>query len=371
MMARGLPLVAVVMMTGCISIKVDPPDTLPMTDFSLSDILTDGFTQSSVPTDPSGDPSTITVTDTETTISPTDPTETMTDPTEPTDPTLPPGCGNGVVEGGEECDDGDDSNEDDCLTNCFLAFCGDGFVRAGVETCDDANSNPDDGCTNECVATGCGNGVVNEGEECDDGNQTNTDGCLNICVLATCGDNVVQAGVEACDDGNQSNTDTCVGACQSATCGDTFVQSGVEECDDGNDDPNDGCDECDAGDLPPECQGISVVDDATRNIDSSETIECDEGLPADGQWTRFTGGAGTTMPLSPPSTFSCGAHAPGWLNGALPTEADGIVDRQVCFNWDGNMCNWKISIQVRDCGPFTMFRLFPVPACALRYCSTD
>jgi cysteine-rich repeat protein len=110
--------------------------------------------------------------------------------------------------------------------------CGDGFVRAGVETCDDANSNPDDGCTNECVATGCGNGVVNEGEECDDGNQTNTDGCLNICVLATCGDNVVQAGVEACDDGNQSNNDGCSAACQVEvmTCGNGVIDPG-ERCD--------------------------------------------------------------------------------------------------------------------------------------------
>jgi hypothetical protein len=50
---------------------------------------------------------------------------------------------------------------------------------------------------------------------------------------------------------------------------------------------------------------------------------------------------------------------------------DGIVDRDVCFNWDGSDCNWKVAINVRNCGPFTMFKLFPVPACALRYCGTD
>ncbi len=361
---HGPPVVMAAMLCGCISIKVDPPDTLPMTDFSLSDFLTDGFTQTSQPTEPTADPTTDT--DTETTT-PTMPTSTTLEP----DPTLPPSCGNGAVEGGEECDDGNQSNEDDCLINCFLAFCGDGFVREGVETCDDANSNPDDGCNNECIATGCGNGVVEDGEECDDGNSSQTDACLNICVLAACGDNVVQNGVEACDDGNTSNTDACVGACQLAVCGDTFIQNGLEECDDGNDNPNDGCDQCDAGDLPPECVGITLVDDPTRNVDSSGTVECDEGLPPAGQWTRFTGAAGTAMPLSPPDPFSCGAHAPGWLDGTLPAVNEGIVDRDVCFNWDGSDCNWKVAINVRNCGPFTMFKLFPVPACALRYCGTD
>lgn len=361
MVARGLPLVAV-MFVGCISIKVDPPDTLPMTDFSLSDILTDGFTQTSLPTEPTADPTT----DTDTTVS-SDPTTE----TEPTDPTLPPACGNGSVEGSEECDDGNQLDTDDCLSNCFLAFCGDGFVRAGVETCDDQNNDPDDGCTNECISTGCGNGSVDGSEQCDDGNAINTDGCLNICVLATCGDGVVRTGVESCDDGNTSNTDECVGACVPAVCGDGFLRAGVEECDDGNDVPNDGCDQCDAGELPPECVGIAVSDDASRNVDSSGAVECDEGLPASGQWTRFIGGAGTTMPLSPPDPFSCGAHAPGWLDGAVPTEAEGIVARDVCFNWDGSQCNWKVPISVRNCGAFVMFKLFPVPACALRYCGTD
>lgn len=47
-------------------------------------------------------------------------------------------CGNGRVEDGEECDDGNMSNRDLCLIGCTKASCGDGYVQPGEE-CDPAN----------------------------------------------------------------------------------------------------------------------------------------------------------------------------------------------------------------------------------------
>src|SRR5688500_3594742 len=50
------------------------------------------------------------------------------------------GCGNGNVDAGEECDDGDQSNDDDCRNDCQDAICGDGFVDSQgpvTEDCDD------------------------------------------------------------------------------------------------------------------------------------------------------------------------------------------------------------------------------------------
>jgi cysteine-rich repeat protein len=61
-------------------------------------------------------------------------------------------CGNGRVEQGEECDDGNLAANDRCLPTCKLASCGDGVVRAHVEECDDGNRNPDDGCSNACLS---------------------------------------------------------------------------------------------------------------------------------------------------------------------------------------------------------------------------
>jgi cysteine-rich repeat protein len=61
-------------------------------------------------------------------------------------------CGNGRLEPGEECDDGNASATDRCLPSCRLAACGDSFVRTHVEDCDDGNALPDDGCSPSCLA---------------------------------------------------------------------------------------------------------------------------------------------------------------------------------------------------------------------------
>lgn len=92
-----------------------------------------------------------------------------------------------------------------------------------------------------CEALPCGNGIVEEGEECDDGNPSDADSCLITCLEATCGDGFLHAGIEECDDGNLQNDDACPGSCKPAACGDGYVRSGVEECDDGNTSSGDGC----------------------------------------------------------------------------------------------------------------------------------
>jgi cysteine-rich repeat protein len=61
-----------------------------------------------------------------------------------------PVCGNGIVEMGEECDDGNAVDTDDCPTTCIAPKCNDGFVQAGVEECDDGNAVETDGCTSDC-----------------------------------------------------------------------------------------------------------------------------------------------------------------------------------------------------------------------------
>lgn len=64
------------------------------------------------------------------------------------------------------------------------ALCGNGVVEAG-EACDDGNTNNDDACSNLCTASVCGNGTVEPGEQCDDGNTTSGDGCESTCRLPT------------------------------------------------------------------------------------------------------------------------------------------------------------------------------------------
>jgi cysteine-rich repeat protein len=211
------------------------------------------------------------------------------------------GCGDGIVQGDEECDDGNASNADACLNDCTAARCGDGFVFESIEECDDGNaSNTDacldtcveascgdgfvgpgegcddgdddntDACTNDCRSAQCGDGIAQSGEACDDGNDDNTDDCLNTCVKASCGDGFVGPG-EACDDGNMADTDACLGDCTEARCGDGFVWSGMEECDDGDMDDTDAC----LGDCTEASCGDGEVWSGVEDCDDGNDIDDD------------------------------------------------------------------------------------------------
>jgi cysteine-rich repeat protein len=152
-------------------------------------------------------------------------------------------CGNGLIDPGEGCDDGNGDNDDACPDGpggtCEPARCGDGHLRDGVEICDDGDTDPASGCRADCLAmVGCGNGFLDVGEVCDDGNGENDDACPDgpggTCEPARCGDGFMRAGVEQCDDGDGDNGDGCPdgqgGTCRLAFCGDGFKHAGIEEC---------------------------------------------------------------------------------------------------------------------------------------------
>lgn len=98
-----------------------------------------------------------------------------------------PICSNGVVERGEDCDDGntrDDGNG--CSADCLrVGRCGDGTTQSLFETCDDGNATDDgNGCSANCQRQGsCGDGVLQSlFERCDDGNMVGGDFCSGGCV---------------------------------------------------------------------------------------------------------------------------------------------------------------------------------------------
>ena len=68
-------------------------------------------------------------------------------------------CGNGAIEGTEECDDANLIDSDACSNVCTVVDgCGDGNLDGG-EACDDDNVVSDDGCSSTCqVDIGCGAG---------------------------------------------------------------------------------------------------------------------------------------------------------------------------------------------------------------------
>ena len=141
----------------------------------------------------------------------------------------PAHCGNGVVEPGEVCD-GDVActspggsflicsacaafTSGPCSTTTTLPGqpprCGDGVVDAG-EQCDDGNTTDCDGCSARCTREVVGNGVVDCGEECDDGNTTDCDGC-NADGEIECGNGVIDAECGEVCDGDDVAGQTCPG----------------------------------------------------------------------------------------------------------------------------------------------------------------
>lgn len=145
-------------------------------------------------------------------------------------------CGDGVLDGAEECDDGaanSDTLPDACRTTCENAACGDDVQDTG-EACDDGDLIEGNGCDSNCTPTGCGNGIVTVGEECDDG-AANSDiipgACRTDCTLPICGDLVIDP-LEECEDGNLISGDGCDANCTFTACGNGVITAG-EQCDDG------------------------------------------------------------------------------------------------------------------------------------------
>jgi cysteine-rich repeat protein len=68
------------------------------------------------------------------------------------------------------------------------------------------------------ISVECGNGQIEGAEECDDGNETPCDGCSPVCENETgfiCGDGLLnQVCGEQCDDGNTTPGDGCDASCQ-------------------------------------------------------------------------------------------------------------------------------------------------------------
>jgi cysteine-rich repeat protein len=244
----------------------------------------------------------------------------------------PPLCGNGVVEAGEECDDGNlihgDGCENDCTYSCHLdSDCDDGNECNGRELCDRVSyhvcrwgtpMNRGDVCLGDprsvclegecggalcCVRSECGDGYVDTGadEMCE---PPGVGGCTGACVWS-CEDQG-----DCPDDGNECNgtaecnLDThvcenrdplpdgtvcgtldprriCIARnCQESRCGDGFadVSAAVpEECDDGNTISRDGCE----NDCTYTCTGSAGCDDGfpcTDDVCDPETHACSNPL---------------------------------------------------------------------------------------------
>jgi cysteine-rich repeat protein len=76
------------------------------------------------------------------------------------------GCGDGILQDGEQCDDGNTDSGDGCSSSCQIEIC---------FRCPEPPGQP---CIDYCQ---CGNGILDPYETCDDGNTISGDGCSGDC----------------------------------------------------------------------------------------------------------------------------------------------------------------------------------------------
>ncbi len=172
--------------------------------------------------------------------------------------------------------------------------CGDGVV-GGSEECDDgsANGTPTDGCTASCTFV-CIQGDATRGNAaCDDGNPC--DGTETCQANHTCAPGTPLANGTGCGTGEICNNKLCA----EAVCGDGFVTP-PEECDDGSNNgaPTDGCTKA--------CKFVCLSTDPTRNCTPSDPCQgqgtcnntthlCTAGTP-EGNGTICSGGLDGGVP---------------------------------------------------------------------------
>lgn len=231
-----------------------------------------------------------------------------------------PECGNGAVEGEEQCDNGAEENSDtladSCRTNCMSPHCGDGVLDVD-EACDDGNGVDADLCRNDCSLPTCGDGIVDAGEECETGvTALGAHQYCEQCLIKTekyCGDgNIDKPNAddveEACDGlnlgqatcvslGHKGGGDVACGAdcafvadCSDSLCGDGVKDEG-EGCDGASgitDSIHQKCTEsCLIAEIPPVCgngvvDGSDACDDGNKENADACRNDCTEPVCGDG-----------------------------------------------------------------------------------------
>ena len=214
----------------------------------------------------------------------------------------------------------------------------------GVFGSDNDGDNLYDGDDPDCAVAECGDGVVDPGEDCDEGdaNGTTTCGCQTDCTytladtacengeFCTVGDTCngtgtcIGGGARDCDDGVgctvdacDETSDTCTNPPDDASCDDGNVCSGIETCDPNNDcqagtpldcDDQELCttDSCDSitgcANVPVECPVGEQCDSADGQCKSEPECtvdaDCNDGFFCNGSETCDTA-TGTCQPGTP------------------------------------------------------------------------
>jgi len=111
-----------------------------------------------------------------------------------------------------------------------------------------------------------------------------------------------------------------------------------------------------------------MCDSSDSSMENSNTVQDDPEWLGEG-WYRILGDAGTKIPEQKVGRSNCGTQRTGWMNGDHPTQIFQTDAVDFCFESKNSDCNWMVTGQVTNCGPFYVYFLLDAPECNLRYCS--
>jgi len=265
---------------------------------------------------------------------------------------IPPNCGNGAVDGGEECDDGNDVDGDGCDRDCtwtctVSADCSDLDMCSGEETCNTESRTCVSGTALEdgilcadsprsicmdgiCTESVCGDGYVDAetGEFCD---PPGVDGCQAGCVFSCTGD------TDCPDDGNICN-------------GEEYCNLDAHNCERRNAPPdNSTCEDgrvCCGGNCVVCCEDIHCDDENDCTDDTCSGGTCTHANVTDREVCWLT------EPLSTPGiccegecygsaapvTDCCSDEDCEFCRGT-PTDCSEFSSQSACLAQDG--CSWN------------------------------
>ena len=228
------------------------------------------------------------------------------------------GCGNGVLDPGEVCDDGNWTAGDGCSASCL--------DEVGIGCVDNSECDSNLCVDGECV---CQRDLDCFGSDVCDLTETPVAACEPV---DTCGNGAVEAG-EACDDGNTVSGDACSSDCLNLDSDNDGILDHIEDPnDDGIVDPgeSDPTDPCDPSDTVAACDtdndGVpDGLDPDPNNPDTDGDGLCDGNATVAGVCTggEDTNGDGVVDPGESDPNDPCD---PDDTAAACDTDNDGVPD---------------------------------------------
>ena len=116
------------------------------------------------------------------------------------------------------------------------------------------------------------------------------------------------------------------------------------------------------------CTNYTVLSEADRAQGNAQPPHNRSDYALVTGWYRFQGAAGDRMPDKCVLKYRCGTNYRGWLDGAHPTVAEGVVTRTVCLS-NSDCCEDSIIIKVKNCSSYYVYGLSrPYGYNSARYC---